>query len=279
MRLLWPYLKPQRALLWNLCSQWGTLISRSFPYCSSFLLYTDFSFQYAGAKTTQRNGRYQVWWTNVLPNRLLMVGRHMGTELDKIKPMVTFLRKSQSRQSLQVLFLCSVLHLGDSCRRCATLGGVTSVVPLENWGQCSVPASVLPLHCLRLHWSFYHMKDHCRSVSGVGFMEGVTTSYLTTHYDYETGLKYPFLWIWCWEATKQSTLPLKTSAWPARKSQAVWAECFLSYLAVHKNRLRQTLVNTANAHGDTAQFYSGDLNGEYREAVGGWQRKVHTETG
>lgn len=38
---------------------------------------------------------------------------------------------------------------------------------------------------------------------------------------------------------------------------------------MHKDRLPQTLVNTANAHGDAAQFCSGDLNGEYREAVGG----------
>lgn len=189
VRLLWPYLNPQRAQLWNRCSQWGTFISRSFPYCSSFLLYMDFSFQYAGIKTTQRNGWYQVWWTNVLPNRLLVVGRHMGAGLGKIKLLVIFLRKSHSRHSLQILFFCSVLHLGDSCRRCATLGGVTSVIQLENSGPCSVPASILPLHRLRLYWRFYHIRDHCQSVSGAGFMEGVTTRYLTMQY--ETGLNIP----------------------------------------------------------------------------------------
>lgn len=57
-----------------------------------------------------------------------------------------------------------------------------------------------------------------------------------------------------------------------------YSGCFLCYLAMCKNRLWWTLVNTTNTYGDIIGFYSGDLNYEYWEATGDWQRKLHLKT-
>lgn len=65
--------------------------------------------EYLGKTFTAPGSGFVVYYYKHTTNFLLMVGRHIGEWLDKINLLAIFLRKFQSRQSLHILFFCSVL--------------------------------------------------------------------------------------------------------------------------------------------------------------------------